>query len=79
MVDGKVWRKGFGILVAVMVGVLVCSAYSEAQVKFPTRPIQFICPWGAGGGTDRVARMLAILLEKDLGQPVTVVNRSRLS
>ena len=76
MVDGKVWRKGFGILVSVMIGVLVCSAFSEAQVKFPTRPIQFICPWGAGGGTDRVARMLAILLEKDLGQPVTVVNRT---
>ena len=50
--------------------------FSEAQTKYPSRPIQFICPWGAGGGTDRVARMLAVLLEKDLGQPVTVVNRT---
>jgi len=48
----------------------------QAQAKYPTRPISFICPWGAGGGTDRVARMLAVLLEKDLGQPVTVVNRT---
>lgn len=47
-----------------------------AQAKYPSRPISFICPWGAGGGTDRVARMLAVLLEKDLGQPVTVVNRT---
>ncbi len=42
----------------------------------PNRPVQFIVPWAAGGGTDRIARKLAVLLEKDLGQPVTVVNRT---
>ena len=62
------------VLVALGLGFL--STLSEAQTKYPTRPIQFICPWGAGGGTDRVARMLGVLLEKDLGQPVTVVNRT---
>ena len=35
-----------------------------------------VVPWGAGGGTDAVARILAALLEKDLGQPVNVVNRT---
>ncbi len=35
-----------------------------------------ICPWGAGGGTDATARIVAALLEKDLGQPVSVVNRT---
>jgi tripartite-type tricarboxylate transporter receptor subunit TctC len=35
-----------------------------------------LVPWGAGGGTDAVARVLATLLEKDLGQPVNVVNRT---
>ena len=33
-------------------------------------------PWGAGGGTDATARIIATLLEKDLGQPVNVVNRT---
>jgi len=33
-------------------------------------------PWGAGGGTDAVARIIASLMEKDLGQPVNVVNRT---
>jgi tripartite-type tricarboxylate transporter receptor subunit TctC len=42
----------------------------------PSRPVQLICPWAAGGGTDRIARMVAVLLEKELGQPVTVVNRT---
>jgi tripartite-type tricarboxylate transporter receptor subunit TctC len=33
-------------------------------------------PWGAGGGTDAVARVMASLMERDLGQPVNVVNRT---
>jgi tripartite-type tricarboxylate transporter receptor subunit TctC len=33
-------------------------------------------PWGAGGGTDATARIVASLMEKDLGQPVNVVNRT---
>jgi tripartite-type tricarboxylate transporter receptor subunit TctC len=47
-----------------------------AQAAYPSRPIQLICPWGAGGGTDAVARIIGTLLEKDLGQPVAVVNRT---
>ncbi len=43
---------------------------------YPERPIQLIVPWGAGGGTDAVARVMATLLEKDLGQPVNVINRT---
>jgi tripartite-type tricarboxylate transporter receptor subunit TctC len=43
---------------------------------YPARPLTLIVPWGAGGGTDAVARMLASLLEKDLGRPVNVVNRT---
>jgi tripartite-type tricarboxylate transporter receptor subunit TctC len=43
---------------------------------YPTRPVTLIVPWGAGGGTDATARIIASLLEKDLGQPVTVVNRT---
>jgi len=47
-----------------------------AQATYPNRPITMICPWGAGGGTDATARIVASLLEKDLGQPVNVVNRT---
>ena len=46
-----------------------------AQENYPSRPIQVICPWGAGGGTDATARIVAGLLERDFGQPVNVVNR----
>lgn len=49
---------------------------SAAQAAYPERPITLIVPWGAGGGTDAVARIIGSLLERDLGQPVAVVNRT---
>lgn len=52
------------------------GAPAQPTERFPTRPLTLICPWAAGGGTDRVARMVASLLEKDFGQPVNVVNRT---
>lgn len=72
-------RKSFwcGLMIVASVLILVGSTETSfAQAKFPSRPMSIICPWGAGGGTDTVARMLAVLMEKDLGQPVTVVNRT---
>lgn len=51
-------------------------AAGAAHAAYPERPITLIVPWGAGGGTDAVARILASLMEKDLGQPVNVVNRT---
>jgi putative tricarboxylic transport membrane protein len=49
---------------------------SAAQAAYPDRPITFIVPWGAGGGTDGTARYFAAMMEKELGQPVNVVNRT---
>jgi tripartite-type tricarboxylate transporter receptor subunit TctC len=43
---------------------------------WPARPINLVVPWGAGGGSDAIARMIGALLEKDLGQPVNVINRT---
>jgi tripartite-type tricarboxylate transporter receptor subunit TctC len=52
------------------------AAPAFAQSAYPARPITFVVPWGAGGGTDLTARIVGSLLEKDLGQPVNVVNRT---
>lgn len=41
---------------------------------FPDAPILIVCPWAAGGGSDRVARQLAVLLEQELRVPVNVIN-----
>jgi tripartite-type tricarboxylate transporter receptor subunit TctC len=47
-----------------------------AQAAYPERPVTLIVPWAAGGGTDATARIIGTLLEKELGQPVNVVNRT---
>src|SRR3954453_15287216 len=49
---------------------------ASALAAYPERPVTLIVPWGAGGGTDATARIIGTLLEKELGQPVNVVNRT---
>lgn len=51
------------------------SAPKEA-VKFPTKPIELIVPYAAGGGTDLVGRAIAEALKPILGQDVVVVNKT---
>jgi tripartite-type tricarboxylate transporter receptor subunit TctC len=43
---------------------------------YPARPITLTLPWAAGGGTDATARMVGSLIERELKQPVNVVNRT---
>ncbi|MEY4317736.1 MAG: hypothetical protein RI902_1544 [Pseudomonadota bacterium] len=65
-------------LMKTLVGTLATLAFctvAQAQ-SYPSRPITLIVPWGAGGGTDATARIVGTLLEKELGQPVNVVNRT---
>ena len=54
----------------------VVPGLARAQGAWPNRPVTVICPWGAGGGTDATVRIISNLLEKDLGQPFNVVNRT---
>jgi tripartite-type tricarboxylate transporter receptor subunit TctC len=58
------------LALALGAGALGCGR----DERYPNRPITLISPWAAGGGTDRVARHLAVLLERDLGVPVNVLN-----
>lgn len=62
------------ILVAVAVTVSCLVVGCDSGQSFPSRPLTLICPWSAGGGTDRVARQVAVQLETELGVPVNVVN-----
>jgi tripartite-type tricarboxylate transporter receptor subunit TctC len=60
---------------AVAALALVSWALPAAAQTYPSRPVTLIVPWGAGGGTDATARIIGTLLEKEIGQPVNVVNR----
>jgi tripartite-type tricarboxylate transporter receptor subunit TctC len=63
------WRP----LAITFVGALQCAGLAFAQ-DWPTRPVTMVVPFGAGGGTDVVARILVPRLSEILRQQVVVEN-----
>jgi len=61
----------------VLAATLAMPAIAQAQGSGwrPDRQITMIVAYAAGGGTDTAARTIARFMEKDLGQPVVVLNR----
>lgn len=59
--------------VALTAGVVLASG-ALAQ-NFPGRPLRFVVPFAAGGGSDHVARSVSPGLTEAFGQPVVVDNR----
>lgn len=59
--------------VSLALGVLIqASAWAQA---YPQRPVRWIVPYPAGGGSDVIARLLATVMKDELGQPLVVENR----
>jgi tripartite-type tricarboxylate transporter receptor subunit TctC len=50
-------------------------AHGAAAQDYPTKPIRLIVPFGAGGGSDFVGRLVGQKLTAQMGQPVVVENR----
>ena len=68
--------KPLPVLLGTVAAVALSLFTAAAQAAWPERPVTLIVPWGAGGGTDATARIIGSLLEKELGQPINVVNRT---
>ncbi len=56
--------------------ISTCVPMAQAQADYPSRPIQLIHGFGAGGNADLVARLIGQKLQDTLKQPVVVVIRS---
>lgn len=68
-------------LITVLVVFVLISFQCQNPVgggsgDYPRRPITFMVPWAAGGMTDLSSRALAAVLQKHIGQPVNVINRT---
>ena len=61
-------------LLASALGVALAGT-AQAQQWKPTKPINLIVPWAAGGSTDQVTRVTAAELEKVLGQKIVIINQ----
>jgi tripartite-type tricarboxylate transporter receptor subunit TctC len=65
----------------ILAGLLLSSFFAlatptAAAADFPTRPLSIVVPFGAGGTTDLIARLLGNEMSKELGQAVVIVNKA---
>ncbi|WP_424136245.1 Bug family tripartite tricarboxylate transporter substrate binding protein [Roseomonas chloroacetimidivorans] len=54
---------------------LAVPSVLRAQGAWPTQPIRLVVPYGAGGSTDIVMRLMAPRMSEFLGKPIVIENR----
>lgn len=75
-------RRSAPVSRRIFMGLALCAAAfattggETIAADYPSRPITLIVPWPAGGGTDTQMRLLADIVSKDLGQPITIENKA---
>ena len=70
-------RRRLVLLSAACLAATLTAGLSTAgaQGKYPDRPIKVLIPYGPGGATDIVARMVGEEFQKVTGQPFVVINK----
>jgi len=61
-----------------IIGALACfavAATASAQDKYPVKPVKIVVPYGPGGATDIVTRIIAEQMRQSLGQSFVVENK----
>ncbi len=71
-------RIALGALAYTVANLAPAHAANPAA-NYPTRPIKLIVPFPAGGTTDTLMRLISPTLNKELGQPVVIENKSGAS
>lgn len=66
---------GYLAALGIAAGFILTAAGPVQAQAWPQRPVTFIVPFPAGGGTDAFARPLAAQLDQQLGQRVIIENR----
>ncbi len=68
------------MLKKMLVGIVLCSflllpMLAGAQEKYPTKAIELVVPFAAGGSTDVLARLVAKYAPKYFDKPLVIVNK----
>jgi tripartite-type tricarboxylate transporter receptor subunit TctC len=66
------------VSLALLAGLVVANGAAVAQ-GYPTKPVNLMVPYPAGGPSDAIARIFSTQLGKDLGQQVLVENLGGVS
>lgn len=75
---GVLQRGGTRLTWVTLAGALLfaASGHAQPQPKYPSKPIRFVVPYSPGGGTDTMARVIALKMSDNWGQPVVIENRT---
>jgi tripartite-type tricarboxylate transporter receptor subunit TctC len=68
-------RHALGLGASAILATPTLVRAQGAAAGYPDRPIRFIVPFPAGGGTDTWARIAAEPMQAELGQPIIIDNR----
>lgn len=63
------------MLLATLCTLSLVAASAAAQTTYPSKPIRWLVPYAAGGGSDFLARTIGQKLSTQVGQPVLVDNK----
>jgi tripartite-type tricarboxylate transporter receptor subunit TctC len=64
------------LLAAAVAAIVLASTGARAADNFPSRPMQMIIPFSAGGPTDIVGRVMGAKMAEVLGQQIVVENKT---
>lgn len=67
-------RRSMNTWLAACAAIKVVPTFAEGQ-QYPTRQVELIVPFNAGGGTDVLARAFSLVSAKRFPQPITVINK----
>jgi tripartite-type tricarboxylate transporter receptor subunit TctC len=63
-------------LIQSAVSVALLPSLVQAQDKYPSKPITWVCPYAAGGNADSRSRQVAKAMSAILGQPIIIDNKA---
>jgi tripartite-type tricarboxylate transporter receptor subunit TctC len=67
--------KRLRLVALAALGTFVVALTASAQDKFPVKPVKIVLPYGPGGATDIVTRIVAEQMRQSLGQSFVVENK----
>lgn len=68
-------KKALLLLLSLVMVLSLVACSSKDNGEYPSKPVEIIVAYKAGGGTDVGARILASVAEKNFGQPLVIINR----
>lgn len=67
--------KRLPLIALAAAGLVVGGMAASAQDKYPVKPVKIVVPYGPGGATDIVTRIVAEQMRQNLGQSFVVENK----